>query len=52
MFKLALGPKALIKSKTWNNEAYTDRAFLSSLLQIIKDQQVEKEARGDTHAID
>ncbi|SJL84969.1 MSMEG_1061 family FMN-dependent PPOX-type flavoprotein [Vibrio palustris] len=45
-------PKALMKSKAWDNESYANRSFLPSLLQIIKDQQVEKEERGDTHTID
>ncbi len=41
-------PKALMKSNIWNSESFTDREFLPSLLQIIKDQQVEKEQRGDS----
>lgn len=40
-------PKAVMKSKIWNNESFVDRAFLPSLLKIIQDQQVEKEQRGD-----
>ncbi|MDC0612195.1 pyridoxamine 5'-phosphate oxidase family protein [Vibrio sp.] len=40
-------PKALMKSKIWNNESFIERGFLPSLLKIIQDQQVEKEQRGD-----
>lgn len=40
-------PKAVMKSKIWSNDSFTDREFLPSLLKIIQDQQVEKEARGD-----
>lgn len=40
-------PKALMKSKIWNNESFVEREFLPSLLKIIQDQQVEKEQRGD-----
>lgn len=41
-------PKALMKSGIWKGESFTAREFLPSLLQIIKDQQVEKEQRGDS----
>ncbi|RQW62669.1 MSMEG_1061 family FMN-dependent PPOX-type flavoprotein [Vibrio viridaestus] len=40
-------PKALMKSKIWNNESFIERDFLPSLLKIIQEQQVEKEQRGD-----
>ncbi|HCH02755.1 MAG TPA: phosphohydrolase [Vibrio sp.] len=35
-------PKAFIISKIWKSDSYCHRDFLPSLLQIIKDQQVEK----------
>lgn len=38
-------PKALMKGDLWNSEHYRKRDFLPSLLQIIKDQQVEKAQR-------
>lgn len=38
-------PKALMKAGLWNQGAYQTREFLPSLLNIIKDQQVEKHSR-------
>lgn len=40
--------KALMTSNIWKSETFTEREFLPSLLQIVKDQQVEKEQRGDS----
>lgn len=39
-------PKAFKKADLWNSEQFYDRDFLPSLLQIIKDQQIEKEQRS------